>query len=48
VRKIIDKCHSKAKTILTENISKLHKVAQTLLEKEKLDQEAFLEIIAET
>ena len=31
IRKIIEKCYSKAKTLLVENINKLHKVAEVLL-----------------
>ncbi|HHW03596.1 MAG TPA: ATP-dependent metallopeptidase FtsH/Yme1/Tma family protein [Thermoanaerobacterales bacterium] len=46
VRSIIDKCYSKAKTLLSENVNKLHKVAQALLEREKLDEKEFLEVFA--
>ncbi len=46
VRGIIDKCHTKAKNLLSENISKLHKVAHALLEKEKLNEKEFLEVFA--
>ncbi|WP_422447742.1 ATP-dependent zinc metalloprotease FtsH [Thermoanaerobacterium sp. DL9XJH110] len=46
VRNIIDKCYQKAKTLLSENINKLHKVAQALLEREKLDEKEFLEVFA--
>ncbi|NLC62794.1 MAG: cell division protein FtsH, partial [Thermoanaerobacterales bacterium] len=46
IKGIIDKCYNKAKALLTENINKLHKVAQALLEKEKLDEEEFLEVFA--
>ncbi|TYP58735.1 cell division protease FtsH [Thermosediminibacter litoriperuensis] len=46
VRSIIDKCYSKAKTLLSENINKLHKVAEALLEREKLTEEEFLEVFA--
>lgn len=46
VRCIIDKCHTKAKNLLSENISKLHKVAHALLEKEKLNEKEFLEVFA--
>ncbi|MDN5302129.1 MAG: cell division protease FtsH [Thermoanaerobacteraceae bacterium] len=46
VRNIIDKCYIKAKTLLSENVNKLHKVAQALLEREKLDEEEFLEVFA--
>lgn len=46
VKSIIDKCYNNAKTILSENINKLHKVAQALLEREKLDKDEFLEVFA--
>ncbi|HHX23552.1 MAG: ATP-dependent zinc metalloprotease FtsH [Tepidanaerobacteraceae bacterium] len=46
IRKIIEKCYSKAKTLLVENINKLHKVAEVLLEREKLDKDEFLEVFA--
>ena len=46
VRCIIQKCYGTAKSLLTENINKLHKVAQALLDKEKLDEEEFLEVFA--
>ena len=34
VKHIIEQCYNKAKTLLSENINKLHKVAQALLERE--------------
>jgi cell division protease FtsH len=40
-KKIIDTAYQKAKDILTQNIDKLHQVAQILLEKEKIDGEEF-------
>lgn len=46
VRSIIDKCYNKAKTLISENITKLHKVAQALLEREKLNEEEFMEVFA--
>lgn len=46
VRNIIDKCYSRAKTLLSENINKLHKVAEALLEREKLSEEEFREVFA--
>lgn len=46
VKNIIETCYNKAKTLLSENINKLHKVAQALLEREKLDGEEFLEVFA--
>lgn len=46
VRNIIDICYTKAKSLLSDNVNKLHKVAQALLEREKLDEEEFLEVFA--
>lgn len=46
VRSIIDKCYNRAKTLLSENINKLHKVAEALLEREKLSEEEFREVFA--
>ncbi len=46
VRGIIEKCYDTARALLTKNINKLHKVAQALLEREKLDEEEFLEVFA--
>jgi len=47
MRSIIDKAYYKAETLLNDNMDKLHKVAEALLEKETLDAEQFNEIIAE-
>ncbi len=44
VKRLIDDAYNKAQQLLTENISKLHAVAQALLEKEKLEAEEFEEI----
>lgn len=41
MRRIIDKAYHKAETLLKENIDKLHKVAEALLEKETLDAKEF-------
>ena len=46
VRNIIDKCYDRAKNILSENINKLHNVAQALLEREKLNKIEFQEVFA--
>lgn len=43
-RKFIDAAYEKAQELLSENISKLHAVAGTLLEKEKIDGAEFEEI----
>lgn len=44
IRKIIESCYNRAEELLKENIDKLHRVAQTLLEKEKLSGEEFEEV----
>ncbi len=41
VKNIIDDCYAKAKAIITEHESVLHKCAELLLEKEKIGQEEF-------
>lgn len=41
VKKIVDEAHSKARNLLTENIDKLHNVAQALLVYETLNAEEF-------
>jgi len=46
IRKVIDTAYHKTETLLKENISKLHGVAQALMEKEKLDQAEFEEVFA--
>ncbi len=46
VKRIIDTCYENIKNILKENINKLHKVAEALLEKEKLEGAEFEEIFA--
>ncbi len=46
IRKVIDAAYHKTETLLKENISKLHGVAQALLEREKLDQAEFEEVFA--
>ena len=45
VKRIIDNANNAAKQILSENIKKLHDVANILLEKEKIDGEEFQEIM---
>ncbi|MFA6939792.1 MAG: ATP-dependent zinc metalloprotease FtsH [Clostridiaceae bacterium] len=44
IRKLIDEAYTKAQNLLTENINKLHLVAQALLENEKLDAAEFEEL----
>lgn len=46
VKRIIDKAYEKTLNILRENINKLHKVAEVLLEKEKIEGTEFEEIFA--
>ena len=46
VRGIVSKCYNDAKNIITENIDVLHKGAQLLLEKEKINQEEFEALFA--
>ncbi len=45
VKRIIDTAYNAAKQILSENIQKLHAVANVLLEKEKIDGEEFQSIM---
>lgn len=47
VKKIIDDAYEAAKNILNDNIDKLNKVADRLLEKEKIEREEFEAIMAE-
>lgn len=46
IKNIIENAYKKVETLLRENINKLHKVAEALLEKEKLEGFEFEEIIA--
>ena len=46
IRSLIDKAYNKAEQLLKENINKLHRVAEALLEKETLDAKEFEEIFA--
>jgi cell division protease FtsH len=46
VKSIIDECYDRTIKMLEENINKLHKVAEVLLEKEKIEGTEFEEIIA--
>ncbi len=41
VKKLVDKAYEKAEQLLSENLDKLHLVAQTLLEKEKIEADEF-------
>jgi cell division protease FtsH len=44
IRRIIDDAYKSAEKLLSENLNKLHAVAQTLLEKEKIDAKEFEEV----
>ena len=46
-KKIIDYCYSEAERILKENMEILHKCAELLLEKEKINGQEFLELFGE-
>ncbi|WP_040213818.1 ATP-dependent zinc metalloprotease FtsH [Clostridium polynesiense] len=46
VKSLIENSYKQAEALLTENISKLHAVAQALLEKEKIEADEFNEIFA--
>lgn len=46
VKKTLDTCYEKTINLLSENINKLHKVAEALMEKEKLEGAEFEEIFA--
>jgi cell division protease FtsH len=41
IKNIVLSCYEKAKTILTQYLNKLHKIAQTLLEEETIDADRF-------
>ena len=47
VKKIIDECYDKAKTILKENIEVLHRCAKLLIEKERINQQEFESLFEE-
>mgnify|MGYP005838677409 CR=1 FL=1 len=46
VKSIIDTCYEKTLNMLKDNVNKLHKVAEVLMEKEKLEGSEFEEIFA--
>lgn len=48
IRRFIDEAYVRAERLLTENVNKLHAVAQALLEKEKLEAKEFEEIFRNT
>ncbi len=45
IKRIVDECYTKAKTLLKENVEKLETLAKALLEKEILDGEEVKEIL---
>ena len=47
VKSIVETAHQKARTLLTENVDKLHRLAKALLDKEILDGEEINKILAE-
>jgi len=47
MRRIVDKAYNEAETLLNDNIDKLHKVAEALLEKETLDAKEFESLFTE-
>lgn len=46
-KKILEASYNRALDILTSKITKLHKVAKTLVEKEKIDGQEFMQIMSE-
>ncbi len=46
IRRLINACHDRAEKILKENIKKLHKLAETLIEREKLDYDELEQVFA--
>jgi len=46
IRKIVQEAYNKAEKLLTENMNRLHRVAEALLEKEKLEADEFELIFA--
>ncbi len=47
IKRIVDEAYNRAKQILTDHIDKLHRVAEILLEKEKIEADEFEEIFGE-
>ena len=48
VKRIIDECYEKAKTMISEHMDVLHKCASLLLEKEKISREEFESLFTES
>ena len=47
VKRIIDECYAQARSLLEENVDILHKCAERLLEKERIDREEFESLFKE-
>ena len=47
VKGIVTRAYDLASQILTENIHVLHRVAQTLIERETIDRDEFVELVEE-
>ena len=41
IKRIVDECHKEARRLIDENIDVLHRCAQLLIEKEKINREEF-------
>lgn len=47
VKRIVDECYGEARKILEDNVNVLHKCAERLLEKERIDREEFESLFVE-
>ncbi len=47
IKRIIEECHNKATSLIKDNMDKLHKCAELLLEKERISREEFEELFSE-
>ena len=48
VKRIVDECYAKAKTLIEEHMGVLHRCAELLVKEEKIGREAFEELFQET
>lgn len=48
VKRIVDECYAKAKTLIEEHMEVLHRCAELLVKEEKIGREAFEELFQET
>ena len=46
VKRIIDECYDKARTMILEHVDVLHKCTELLMEREKIGQEEFAQLFA--